>query len=90
MADLIMLAFHYHLAVMDLELGEKASLPSLSPREIETLKWAAAGKSAWETGRILSISARTVECYLRNAEVKLRATNKAQAVAVATTRDLLR
>lgn len=89
MANLTMLAFYFHMAVMDLELGEKAAPPPLSPRETETLKWAAAGKSAWETGRILSISSRTVECYLRNAEVKLRATNKAQAVAIAMERDLL-
>ena len=55
----------------------------VTPRERECLKWASEGKTAWEIGRILSLSDRTVVNYLRNAYRKLGATNKAQAVAKA-------
>ncbi|GJD31084.1 HTH-type quorum sensing-dependent transcriptional regulator RpaR [Methylobacterium adhaesivum] len=55
----------------------------LTGREIECLKWAAAGKTAWETSVILSISARTVEHYLACAARKLGATSRVQSVAEA-------
>ena len=35
----------------------------LSPRELECLKWAAAGKTAWETSIILDISEGTVKFH---------------------------
>lgn len=55
----------------------------LSAREKETLVWAAAGKSAWETGEILRITQRTVEEHLASAIRKLRAANRAHAIAIA-------
>lgn len=61
----------------------KAPPRLLSAREIETLAWAAAGKSAWETGEILRITQRTVEEHLASAIRKLGATNRAQAIAIA-------
>lgn len=57
--------------------------PRLSPREIECLKWTAAGKTAWETSTILNLSRRTVEQYLGTAALKLRSVNRVQAVAEA-------
>jgi len=44
---------------------------SLSKREIEVLRWAAIGKTSWETGRILSISEATVNFHLANAGKRL-------------------
>jgi LuxR family transcriptional regulator, quorum-sensing system regulator BjaR1 len=38
---------------------------TLSQRELECLRWAAAGKSAWETSTILSLSERTVKQAFR-------------------------
>lgn len=54
---------------------------SLTPREIECLKWAAEGKSEWEIGTILSISEHTADKHLANAHRKLGAANRAQAIA---------
>lgn len=54
---------------------------SLSPREFECLEWAAQGKSAWETGRILGISRRTAAFHLDNAKAKLGVHSICQAVA---------
>lgn len=53
----------------------------LTPREREALVWAAAGKSAADTGDILGITERTVTAHIVSACQKLDATNKTQAVA---------
>jgi LuxR family quorum sensing-dependent transcriptional regulator len=53
----------------------------LTPRERETLLWAAAGKSASDTGDILGITERTVTAHIVSACQKLDAANKTQAVA---------
>lgn len=54
---------------------------SLTPRELESLEWAAQGKSAWEIGRILGISRHTVATHLENAKAKLGVRTIVQAVA---------
>ena len=43
--------------------------------------WAAAGKSAADTGEILGITERTVTAHIVSACQKLGAANKTQAVA---------
>ncbi|MBA5778997.1 LuxR family transcriptional regulator [Stappia sp. F7233] len=53
----------------------------LTPREIECLKWAADGKTEWEISVILTISEHTADKHLANAQRKLRAANRAQAIA---------
>ena len=55
----------------------------LSLREIECLKWIAAGKTAYEISVITGISDRTVEHYIASSMRKLNATNRVQAVAEA-------
>ncbi|WP_157125763.1 helix-turn-helix domain-containing protein [Pandoraea norimbergensis] len=65
-------------------IGTSVSTPPaihLTPRETECLQWAAAGKTAWETSRILAISERTATFHLTNAVKKLGATNRRAAVA---------
>jgi DNA-binding CsgD family transcriptional regulator len=57
--------------------------PRLSTREKEVLKWAAVGKTAWETGQIMTVAASTVNHHLYNACAKLQVTNKTHAVAKA-------
>jgi DNA-binding CsgD family transcriptional regulator len=54
---------------------------SLSHREVEVLKWTAAGKTAWEVGRILSISDATVNKHLQAAASKWECVSKIQLVA---------
>jgi LuxR family quorum sensing-dependent transcriptional regulator len=55
--------------------------PSLSPRERDCLRWIADGKTDWEIGQILSISATTVKFHADGARRKLGARTRAQAVA---------
>ncbi len=53
----------------------------LTPRELECLKWAAAGKTSWEISQILNISQHTADWYLASAARKLHASNRTHAVA---------
>ena len=60
-----------------------ASRERLSSREVECLRWAAAGKSSDEIAIILGISVYTVSSYFKSATRKLQAVNRMQAIAVA-------
>lgn len=90
-AEILEVARAHQLAVArrdgDWELVEPvpamAANHSLTPREREVLWWAAQGKSAWEIGKILHITKRTVDEHVHNANRKLGATNRTQAVAIA-------
>jgi DNA-binding CsgD family transcriptional regulator len=53
----------------------------LTPRERDVLLWASEGKSAWEIGRILSITERTAKFHLSNIYRKLDVHTRTQAVA---------
>jgi DNA-binding CsgD family transcriptional regulator len=53
----------------------------MTAREIECLRWVAAGKTDPEIGDILSISATTVKFHVDGARAKLGARTRAQAVA---------
>jgi len=71
-------------AIVD-RYGSRAS-PSkmvLSSRELDCLRWAAAGKSSEEIALILSLSSHTVNEYLKQAMRKLDAVTRIQAVAAA-------
>lgn len=61
----------------------------LTSREAECLLWSAKGKTAWEVGRILGISSRTVHFHIQNIMHKLDAKTKAQAIHEATRLGLL-
>ncbi|AUH49614.1 hypothetical protein CXB49_01555 [Chromobacterium sp. ATCC 53434] len=53
---------------------------SLTEREREMLRWTALGKTAEEVASIVGLSARTVYFHLKNAMLKLNASNTLQAV----------
>ncbi|MBM6593611.1 helix-turn-helix transcriptional regulator [Microvirga pudoricolor] len=55
----------------------------LTAREREVLSWAAAGKSAWEIGCILTMAEKTAIHHLDHIRRKLDVANTTQAVAVA-------
>ena len=79
---------------MEMEIGIsavvlKAHKPQLTARELEILGWAAKGKTASETGVILSISVDTVNFHIKNCLRKLRACNKASATVNAVRLGLL-
>ena len=58
-----------------------ATRSKLSPRERETLQWAAEGKTDWEIGEIMGISEHGIDSHLRRVRTKLRTRNRAQSVA---------
>lgn len=66
-----------------------SDFPSLTPRELEVLRWASVGKTAWETGVILSIAENTVNRHIANISEKLQCCGKRQSVVRAAQLGLL-
>jgi len=62
---------------------------ALSIREIEVLRWTGDGKTSGEIGDILSLSEHTVNFHIKNALVKLNATNKTAGVVKAVMTGLI-
>ncbi|HVV01883.1 MAG TPA: LuxR C-terminal-related transcriptional regulator [Verrucomicrobiae bacterium] len=62
---------------------------NLTPRERQVLHWMAQGKSAWEIGKILDISHRTVNEHTQSILAKLNAVKREQAVAIAARERLI-
>lgn len=56
---------------------------SLTQREREVMSWIAQGKSDWQIGQILCISAKTVNYHAENAKRKLGVATRIQAVLAA-------
>ncbi len=61
----------------------------ITPREREVLGWLKQGKSSWEISVILDISESTVYFHVSNIMKKLGASNRPQAVAIASRLGLL-
>jgi DNA-binding CsgD family transcriptional regulator len=91
-ADLQLFAVHALDAAMRVLVPSAASpdAPSLTPRELEALRWTMDGKTAWEVGSILGITERTAVLHLNNAMRKLGCVNKHQAVLKALRSGLIR
>ncbi|MBB3354163.1 DNA-binding CsgD family transcriptional regulator [Rhizobium sp. BK049] len=77
-AELGDLVFDLMAALDDLTRGGR-DLKLLSRREIECLRWSAAGKSSEEIAIILNLSSHTVTTYLKTAIRKLGVTTRIQA-----------
>jgi DNA-binding CsgD family transcriptional regulator len=73
-----------------LPLAVQKEVPSLTPRELEALRWTMEGKTAWEVGGILGISERTAVLHVNNATHKLGCVNKHQAVLKALRLGMIR
>jgi DNA-binding CsgD family transcriptional regulator len=91
-ADLQLFAVHALDAAMRVLVPgiTSADAPSLTPRELEALRWTMDGKTAWEVGSILGITERTAVLHLNNAMRKLGCVNKHQAVLKALRLGLIR
>ena len=87
------LVFALNCLVPTLHFGvsacESPSAKGLTSREMETLKWAADGKTVWEISKLLSISEATVKFHLGNIYQKLNVVNRAQAVSTAFSAGLI-
>jgi DNA-binding NarL/FixJ family response regulator len=90
---MLMLAFEFHAifrrnfvaaGVPPLQQGAP-----LSPREIQCLELAAHGLTSSDIGQKLSLAERTVNFHFCNIVTKLAAANRAEAVAIATARQLI-
>ncbi len=57
--------------------------PTLTRREVQCLRWAAAGKTDGEIAIILDLSVSTVRFHLRNAAERLGAKGRAQSIQLA-------
>jgi len=83
-------AHYYHQRVKKLIAGRPLAREfDLSPREREVLMWAAEGKTARETARLLKVSESAVNLYSARAMSKLRARTRTQAVAIAVRNGLM-
>lgn len=69
-----------HVAFRRLQ-GWEETLPHLSEREVEVLRWSAIGKTSWDISMILSISERTVHFHLQQAARKLKVSGRRAACA---------
>jgi len=64
-------------------------LVELNDREVETLTWAARGKTSAEIAQILDLSKRTVDFHIDNARAKLGAATRVEAAIKAATGRLI-
>lgn len=81
--ELHIMAFQTHERCRALN-GVKAvaDLPaSLSPRELECMRWVAAGKTDLDIAAIMGLSGTTIKSHIDNARRKLGAQTRPQAVA---------
>jgi DNA-binding CsgD family transcriptional regulator len=85
------LGFEFHRGLGKLCRGEvqRDRIAALSPRERDVLRWAAAGKTIWETSVLLGLSEQTAQTYMRDAIRRLGCINKTHAVAEAVRRALI-
>lgn len=75
------LALHFVAADHDHTARQRAAAPvQLTRREIQCLKWGAAGKTDGEIGLIMNISVPTVRFHMTNAARKLNVTGRSQAI----------
>jgi DNA-binding NarL/FixJ family response regulator len=82
--DVLDAIIHARLArVARLEIWPKQF--ELNDREIETLTWAARGKTSAEIAQILNLTKRTVDFHIDNARVKLGAATRVEAAIKAAT-----
>ena len=91
-ADLQLFAVHAQDAALRILVPASVdpTVPSLTPRELEALRWTMEGKTAWEVGNVLGITERTAAMHVNNATHKLGCVNKHQAVLKALRVGLLR
>jgi|SRR5882672_6154593 len=92
-AELHFFAAHAQDATLRVLLPEPprdTEVQSLTPRELESLRWTMEGKTAWEVGGILGISEQTAVRHLNNATHKLDCVGKHQAVIKALRLGLIR
>jgi DNA-binding CsgD family transcriptional regulator len=87
--DFQILGNYFHQHIMRIYGHDASKEMLISARELDCLKWMAAGKTAWEASVILGISERTVRFHLNAAREKLNCLTTTQAVAKAVSQQLI-
>jgi LuxR family transcriptional regulator, quorum-sensing system regulator BjaR1 len=75
------LSLHLKLSLLRRRTADE--IYDLTERELECVRWAAAGKSDWEIGQILNISAKTVNYHIENTKRKFGVATRVQAIVSA-------
>jgi DNA-binding CsgD family transcriptional regulator len=88
-AELKTLGDYFHSHMLRRNGIDTSDALVVSARELDCLRWVAAGKSAWEASVILGISERTVRFHLNSAREKLNCTTTTQAVAKVVAQQLI-
>lgn len=84
-----LVALHLHARLRQDERPEPQARPTLTPREIDCLQWAAKGKSASDIAEIMRISRRTVVFHTENAKQKFGVATLSQAIARGLMHDII-
>lgn len=87
--ELLLLAMFVHETIQRLSQATAQEPVHLTQREIDTLRWAAEGKTSWEIGQLIGIGERTVIFHLNNAAKKLGVIGRRQAVTRAIALQLI-
>lgn len=75
--------FAFESSLRFAKLESKEVVPVLTRRELECLKWCAAGKSTWDIAQILICSEAVVNFHFGNLRRKFNAINRSQVVVKA-------
>jgi DNA-binding CsgD family transcriptional regulator len=84
------MTFSPNLLAFDLRRSEPVRALTLTARQLECLRWTAAGKSSADIGAIVGLSARTVDDHLAAACRRLGVRTRVQAVVQALQFQLIR
>lgn len=80
---------HLHMAFLRTYSPPVKIKSPLSSREREVLRWLKEGKTSWETSQILNVSERTINFHVQNILVKLHASSRGHAIALAIEQKLI-
>lgn len=80
---LTLVSIYLYYKLRALAAAHRGPSKRLSPREREILHWISEGKSDWQIGRILAISAKTVNYHTENVKRKFGVATRMQAVVSA-------
>jgi two-component system, NarL family, response regulator len=71
------------------KLADSLTHPALSERELQVLKYMAAGKSNKEIAQVIYVSEHTVKAHVKSILAKLDAIGRTEAIAIAIKRGLI-
>lgn len=82
-AELHLIAIYAYARAKQLRRCSGGTPVVLRPREREVLGWAAAGKSDWEIGEIIGVTASAVHKHIESAKRKWAVATRVQAIVEA-------